>query len=597
MKKRIISLLLCLSVVSSVIPSASAFAAAEESASVSEFISAEDAEKMLIEAFENAEFEMPKDMAVYANTYTEYVYIHNIDELRAIDGHDGGYYELAADIDLAGAEWKPLKITNAVFNGKGHWIYNLKQTAERSIGLIEWSYEDQPNTYMMNTNFSDIDINVTNAPSGSVYVAALGGKAGFEADNCYVSGKVNVDVDAKDIEVVGMMRTTNCKGRLDINVKGKGTKCIIWGIASSTGSDLAANITVNSKHPYFFCAGMSSCKNDSNFVGDIKIERVFDTYINDPDAAVVNAQVNAMTGCKDSSFTGDITETLSDQPTSSTENKSLYQTFISSSENCTYTGDVDVKIVNCPVEKTEASLSFTDIGFSTGCVFNGSTTVDSNAGGSLYLHGIKGGMIRRSGETELTTEYCKECAINGDLKAWGYNYMTVVGLDLANNSVMTGNAEAYAKSDDTRAGVSLITECYDSRYSGTPQLRTGAEEFGFMDALSGSTNCTAKADLKTEHGNVTGISVCDNCTLYGDLHTKSGTAQGITGQGSKCFLYGDVTTDDGQASGISYTTGSNISGTITQKLDDDIMYVSSSSPFYGIYECGNCGRKINSFQK
>ncbi|MBR6400128.1 MAG: hypothetical protein IKS17_02740, partial [Firmicutes bacterium] len=95
-------------------------------------------EKLGAEVLDTETSEDAPVKAMDGNTYSEYVYIGSAADLRAVDGHDGGYYEFASDITLTDADWKPVKLTNAVVNGKGHWVYGLKQSGDDATGLFAW---------------------------------------------------------------------------------------------------------------------------------------------------------------------------------------------------------------------------------------------------------------------------------------------------------------------------------------------------------------------------------------------------------------------------------------------------------------------------
>ena len=157
------------------------------------------------------------------NTYTEYVYIRSVQDLLAIDGHDGGYYELASDIDLKGMEWPGISLTNAVFDGKGHYIYNLTQTSDHCYGLfnIEPGNKDA-NVYVSNVNLSEININVSSCTGDEVVIAVMGG-AGVTPENCYISGKIKTTAVVKNLMLYVYTSGINCDARVDISVGGSGT--------------------------------------------------------------------------------------------------------------------------------------------------------------------------------------------------------------------------------------------------------------------------------------------------------------------------------------------------------------------------------------
>ena len=150
-------------------------------------------------------------LGIAAEKYSEIVYISTVDELLAIDGHSGGYYELTADIDLSGMEWEPLYLENATFNGKGHTIKNLKLNSSTDIiGFFSGG-----NIYLYDAKFKNAEIDEIKYRSISE-ISLLGS---VYADSCTVEGQINVS-SIDEIRIYGLNSGVDCQLRIDIAARG-----------------------------------------------------------------------------------------------------------------------------------------------------------------------------------------------------------------------------------------------------------------------------------------------------------------------------------------------------------------------------------------
>ena len=111
----------------------------------------------------------------------KYKGISNTEELKAIENSDG-QFQLDADIDLGGAEWKPIEFRGELY-GDGHTISNYKlEPLSDSCGFF-----GVLSGKIFEINFSEA---VINTGINKSYVGLIAGKNKGVIDNCTVSGKL-----------------------------------------------------------------------------------------------------------------------------------------------------------------------------------------------------------------------------------------------------------------------------------------------------------------------------------------------------------------------------------------------------------------------
>lgn len=539
-------------------------------------------EESKVKAFE-AEDEMPDifggemteaPIRAYAdtNTYTEYVYISSVEDLLAIDGHDGGYYELARDIDLKGMEWPGITLTNAVFDGKGHYIYNLTQTGEYCPGLFNIDLSDtEANVYAANINLSDININVANSPSGTVYVNVLGG-AGVTPENCYVSGKIKLGANASELLAAVITKGINCDARVDITSTGDqiGRNFLhIIGLYACSHSGFEGDIKVSGNQHYMNVYGLHSCTDGSVFYGDIKFTGTVKGEDNDTTSC--NYYQQAMYSCNDCASKGDI------EVETTVPNRGFITSYgLNNCTDCEHEGNIYSNIKN--------SSSLVDVGSSglgavfncTNCTFKGDMDAFGNEDG--YIFAIQKG----SGNT-----YTGDINVNNTNSYPSGSCYTVTGI--LRGSENTVNADINCKG---RVLIKDINTAEKSTFNGNAYT-----DYDFV-GIEYANDCVVNGNLFSYNGTqCSGMrSSCKNCTLNGFISAQKGDIYGIAG-GSNNIINGDVMTQNGQGYGLYNAADSYISGSISEKQGYEPLYVTAASPYMGYFICQHCGNAVVSADK
>ncbi|MBR6400868.1 MAG: hypothetical protein IKS17_06575 [Firmicutes bacterium] len=611
MKKRFISLLLAAAMLTSVIPTVTVSAADEPVRPLDDF----HADKVMY--FDNVASAASVMALADTNTYTEYLYIHNVEELKALDGHDGGYYELAADITFKdGEEWTPIRLTNAVFEGKGHWIYNFKQSGDNCIGLFDWHsfYNEQtdtfdtfaPEVYMRNVNFSDMTINAGSS-GGSIAVYPMGG-LGVVPENCYFSGKINVNTaNAPDAEIEAMSGAVNCNARVDISVNGSGDSDLsVCAIGyDSKNCKFAGDINIAGSFKKVSAEGISYAS-DCTYIGDtaVNISIPSGTSFVDDIFGQVPAKlyIHSMTESENCAAQGDIDINYAGP----SDMLDIWSSVLSGCTDAEFTGDVRVN-ARCsgesPAKKSEiydgSNIDLFGFYKCTGCTLNGNTDVRANTIYDTSLIGVY--------------EKSEKCALNGDLSLSYYHAEgspEIVAAKRSSGSIVKGNLRLCIDNNTRGSDIEGLVSCTDCQYYGNMNMSGGTDTYiagmngqseirsttGYTSAfMSKCTNCVTYGDYYGEiTPNCIGISSSEGCTAYGSINISLGCVFGITTNSKNCSLYGDVCTASGAGCGINNSTGCYISGRIATKPGDTELVASSATPFMGRFRCWECGKTVNS---
>ncbi len=211
--------------------------------------------------------------------YSEIVYIKDKNDLLAIDGRSGIYCELENDINISGMEWKPLVLTNSVFDGNGYTINGMTVTKEpeyiktvydetddfeysqAGTGFLDWSVEAESgsNNVILDLNLTNINIDIAKQNSGELIVNGLGSELNTRCKNCTVSGSISVS----DVENYN---------------RSVGSRVLIAELCNSSNSKSEVSVTLdsNTKQPEDkdiyggYVYGLSGCESCTRN-GDIKI--------------------------------------------------------------------------------------------------------------------------------------------------------------------------------------------------------------------------------------------------------------------------------------------------------------------------------------
>lgn len=156
------------------------------------------------------------------------VHISTAEDLLLLS--DGGSFVLDNDIDCQGQALYGVIDFDGKIDGKGHVIKNVKfinPEDSNCIGLISSISDDVTIKNLGIENFT-IDTNLA-ASNDRVFVGGLiafGANDKIKIENCYVKGKINVDVNSKKIFIGGFVGyndsyhcfINNCLSDVDINV-------------------------------------------------------------------------------------------------------------------------------------------------------------------------------------------------------------------------------------------------------------------------------------------------------------------------------------------------------------------------------------------
>ena len=518
----------------------------------------EEAPDILGEEFTEAPIRAYAD----TNTYTEYVYIRSAADLLAIDGHDGGYYELASDIDLKGMEWPGIALTNAVFDGKGHYIYNLTQTSEKSTGLFSNSDNKDANVYIANVNLSDININVTKCTGTSVMVGVLG-SAGITPENCYASGTITTNVTVKNLAVYVFSQGINCDSRVNINIGGSctdpGGSWYVYNMIQCRHSGYEGDIKITGTHDHTRVYGLYGCTDKSVFYGDITLNAdiVEDAYVD----------LDGLFNCDDAAFKGNIESRPVFKGTGGMVTASGLD-----GTDCDFTGDVSTYSSGDTRGIPNASA-----GGGKNCTFTGDVSVYTNGQSNGFVMGIGGDSSTMTGD------------IYANVNVYGSKYAVfdVYGIGRAKNCVLNGNITG--KGTDV-----LVTPIHD--YAENCAVNGDSTSTDRIHGIyNGCKNCTINGNLSgvgNINGNTAGISNgSTDCTINGFISVQKGDIYGIMG-GSGNTVNGDVMTQNGKGVGIYKSSGSYISGMISEKQGYEPLSVTAASPYMGYFECQGCHQRV-----
>ncbi len=536
-------------------------------------------------------------------SYSEVVYIEDAEDLLAIDGHDGGYYELKNDISIAGIEWKPLMLTNATFNGAGHTISGLTITSEngfpitvapelegsesfRSIGFLagHLPYYDEKNslnTYVMDLNLADININITKRQPGYIEVKGLGSVNDIYCDGCKVSGKIEVrsdvpydrEEDLGYIECFGLQSGNNCESDVDITVELY--DCNAVGLLYCSNCVNRGDITVESFKGD--AAGLDCCSNCVNR-GEISAISKAETA---KDGSIVYAEGCGISGSTGCSNYGNVTG-------------NSYAYGISGGNNNYFEGNVTVSGMSGDGSYSGAGgIASSDDSVLIGDVYSEKGVVRGIGSGSGNT--LTGNVYTEYGGVNAIS-YGENNTINGDVYSVHPGQYTVFGIYYGENNTING--DVYAENGEVYG----IFRGENSTISGDVYAENGE-----VKGISGGGNNTIIGDIHSGNGRVYGISDSNNNIIQGNITVSNGTANGISGNGNT--MIGNVTASNGSAGGINgdgniligNVTALNgdaggikgngyISGTITESPPNSpTLTVSASSPYQGYYKCGYCG--------
>ena len=560
-------------------------------------------EKIKTEFFGIEETADPELKTMDGNTYSEYVYIGSAADLRAIDGHDGGYYEFARDITLTDADWKPVKLTNAVVNGKGHWVYGLSQSGDDATGLFAWditSTESKSNIYVANLNLSDVNINASG--SGDLVLAGALGGYGITAENCYVSGKLNANPSgAQKVLAIGIGNGINSQARLDIKVGGRSEKTLsVSGLADCKNCAMEGDITVSGTHRDWDIYGATYCKNTKvkDFIGDITVSGKvipgdeYDGYVYGDS----NCCIRALYHCEKMDFTGDIDASVGGE---SSLGDDLYTEGICYGKECNMRGNFDIRSVS---NEKFSVYSYLIIG-SDKCSLKGAVNVKAsglNGSGIYMIHTSDNSSYDGSLRYDISNANF-EYHINGiyaDRPSTNYKNDTVK-CNMSGSGKSEFNGIMYTDNSTYIGNVSVTGKIYgiggksqNSEIRGN--LHTKGEltsEGGFTGIAGNSYNCKIYGDISSESLGVngrryyaggTGIYYSEKCSVYGNISAKFGEVHALS-YCKNCYVSGTVSTV------LSYSVKSGVWDYVTYYHD---MFVSSAVPYQGVFVCSECGHEV-----
>ncbi|MBQ3464021.1 MAG: hypothetical protein IJH36_13145 [Clostridia bacterium] len=514
MKKRITSLLLCFSIILSIVPSA---------------------------------FAEDGDIALQSGT--QMYYITNAEELKALDGVYGGYAKLMNDITLEG-EWEWINFSGGYFDGNGHTISGLTITEEPEthIAALMWAQN------IKDLNVSGVNINFTISDTRTS-VGVLSGSL----DNCTLSGNINVNI-AGTVEstwrtngpsVGGMSNAKDSVNNLSSTVTDPYTDTSHYGYASmlSDCTDCVNNGSLTTKNVNAaMLMGCDGCINN----GDLKC--TFDEWY--------LPTVTVMTRCKNCETTKNI---------SASSKKDIAFTLFDRCEDCN--ANINVSLKKTGSEEDSRACSRYIMSECTDCSFTGSFTENDG----LALYGMSGctdclisGTVSAKG-TVYGIYGGSGNYLSGTVKS---TYEQAHGISGGTDNVMRGTVNGAGGGvavgggkNNSFYGDAVCSDTSGELYGAIYGI--GGGEGCYMKGTVKSTRDAYGIGGGTENsfdGNITateeacGIGGGTDNIMRGDI--SGGTAKGIGG-GEGCKLYGDVTAKDG-AIGIS-GTGSYMEGTISSQ--------------------------------
>ena len=552
--------------------------------------------------------------------YSEVVYISTPEELMAIDGHDGGYYELQNDIDITGIEWKPLTLYNATFNGNNHAINGLTITKEPEYkhwnsgsdiphgdaGLFDWYNEsgEKYNNYILDLNLTNININITKTQDGGITVNALGSEQMF-ADNCKTSGEITIKDTSKFNEysgssIVGIVNGTDCENNVDINVydmvDDNAAMCGAIALVKCSNSVNNGNIKselVNSNNEKIYGHESSILGLCSNCISHVGIN---------------GFAITAMYDCSDCIIYGDV---IGDDYVAGIREGSgncIYGNITSENDGAEgiYGGSENCICGNITSENGDGG-DYGIVGGSDNCIYGnianngddaiygnswtyGNWTYGINGGSDNYIYGditsenggvagidggsgncIEGNVTSEIYEARGIRDDCTGCTIYGNIKGRGASGIEHYSTDCYIEGNITSENSTYAY------GIGYY--CTDCCIEGN----ITSENSGASGIFIYCTGCTIYGDIKGTNA-VRGITTsCTNCYIEGNITTENGTtenghAEGIYYDCTGCAIYGNITATNASVSGIVLCTNCNIQGSVTVTNGDA----------YGIDNGTNC---------
>lgn len=506
----------------------------------------------------------PTALDLHANTYTEYIYIHNEAELRAIEGHDGGYYELAKDITLS-ENWQPLNITNAVFNGKGHWIYGLKQNSENAKGLFNWrelsgDSDEGVNLYVTNINLSEIELSVPEECENFT-VCALGGE-GIAVENCYVSGDINITATYSGKgKVYGLLNCVTSKAYLDITAVTKGEgNLLLKGMYNCKKCELAGDTDVTDYSKYSYISGIDSKYGASKIEGNYTSGYSGSTYTYGEnyfkgDIDVVKSggytYVYGISSDKNSDFVGDMDVNIETSAYGYYAQNHAYAIY--NCDDARFKGDATFKCESIDTDSNETYFEAAAVYLSANCSFNGDMYAYTNVY-HPYTRGISGYNSKAKGNIKIIYD----CMDKNNTYC---NFITVEG----HNCFFEGNADVFSTDITNKKIEYTVVRGVSSKVKGNTY-----------------TNC----------GNITGIVGGDKSYIYGDITTSNGDVQGIS-DSAYSTVYGDITTYKGNIGGIYSRYAPSVSNCTNNYIRGNLTTINGEvkSGAYGdyglIYQCSD----------
>ncbi len=168
--------------------------------------------------------------------------------------YDGGNFVLDNDIDCEGYSFYGVRDFSGTIDGNGHVIKNVKFIARdggNSFGFISSTSSDDVTIKNLGIENFTIDTNLASS-NDELFVGGLigfGAKANITIENCYVQGKINVDVNCKQVRIGGFVGynycykcyINNCLSDVDINVNldnslFKSSEIVIAGFKADAGT-------------------------------------------------------------------------------------------------------------------------------------------------------------------------------------------------------------------------------------------------------------------------------------------------------------------------------------------------------------------------
>lgn len=341
------------------------------------------------------------------NGYSEIVYIYSAADLCAVDGHQGGYYELKNDISFWNEE--SIELYDATINGNGHTV-NMRVNrsmpeGRQFVGLISGA-----DNYVADLTLKfDIDVTMHGGivkPLGYAY-----------AHNCTLIGDMDVSVKSRyenmdDYDVVKNLYTD-----------------FIYGIDSGSGNRYVGDISVSGdvestndvKPGCFEVYALNNCV-DSSFKGNISVKKCPD-YIHNNRQWVSQATLYGITESRNCHIDGDIDI-----------NANAYLIYYSSESGIT--GNINAEFLHEGL--TVNYLPYFSFCSAYGIVASDNCYIDGNidaTGDYTYLHNQDTIMHKMDGINN-----CESCYIKGDITT---RKVYSSGINGGNSCTVRGDISAY----------------------------------------------------------------------------------------------------------------------------------------------------------